>query len=74
MTTLEKVIKVVAQETGRDPASLSESTFLDSLGLDSLEFVCLMQAIQNEIANVPDEQWANLNTVGGIARACEAKL
>lgn len=74
MSTLEKVIKVVAQETGREESSLNAATFLDSLGLDSLEFVNLMLAIQNSVSNVPDEKWATLNTIGGIAQACELCL
>ena len=66
---LEKVIAVVSRESGQE---VNENTFLDSLGLDSLEFVCLMQAIANEVCEIPDTAWVNINTVGGIAKACEA--
>jgi len=68
LSTLEKVISVVSRETGKE---VHENTFLDALGLDSLEFVCLMQAIQKEVADVPDAEFVKINTVGGIARACE---
>lgn len=69
MTILDKVISVVSRETG--VRALDASTPLDSLGLDSLEFVCLMQAIQGEVADIPDSDWAAINTVGEIAAACE---
>lgn len=45
---LEKVIEIVSRETGGD---VNADTRLDSLGLDSLEFVCLIQAIQSEVVS-----------------------
>lgn len=72
MTTLEKVIAVVSRETGAE--NLQESTFLDSLGLDSLEFLSLMQAIEKDIAPIPDVEWIGLNTVHSIVQACERHL
>ena len=72
MSALEKVIAVISAETGA--GQVSASTRLDSLGLDSLEFVCLMQAIQNTVADVPDGEWASMETVGDIAEACDKAL
>jgi acyl carrier protein len=68
MNTLEKVIAVVGRETGAD---IEASTRLDSLNIDSLEFVCLMQTIQGEVADVPDSEWAAIETVNDIAEACD---
>jgi acyl carrier protein len=72
MTTLEKVIAVIFSETGTD--GITRDTRLDSLGLDSLEFVCLMKEIQETVADVPDAEWARMETVGEIAEACDKTL
>lgn len=69
MSILEQVIKAVAEETGCD--NISEHTFLESLGLDSLGFVSLMLAINKEVAEIPDAEWVNINTVGAIAKTAE---
>lgn len=65
---LEKVIEIVSRETGGE---VNADTRLDSLGLDSLEFVCLIQAIQSEVVDVPEEEFVNIETVDGIAKVCE---
>lgn len=61
---------IVARETGAD---INENSRLDNLGLDSLEFVSLMVALQ-DIATIPDQEWVSLNTVRDIAEACERHL
>lgn len=71
MSILEKVIEIVSRETGGD---VNADTRLDSLGLDSLEFVCLIQAIQSEVVDVPEEEFVNIETVDGIAKVCEHYL
>lgn len=53
---------------------VNADTRLDSLGLDSLEFVCLIQAIQAEVVDVPEEEFVNINTVEDIAKVCERYL
>jgi acyl carrier protein len=68
---IEKVIEVVAAEVGRDPSELSAETRLDSLGMDSLEFVALMLSVAEEIAPIPDEKWVRIETIGDIAQAFE---
>lgn len=62
------MIEIVSRETGGD---VNADTRLDSLGLDSLEFVCLIQAIQSEVVDVPEEEFVNINTVEDIAKVCE---
>jgi acyl carrier protein len=71
LKTLQKVIEIVGRETGAP--NILVSTRLDALGLDSLEFVALMVALQ-DIATIPDEEWVALNTVKDIAEACERHL
>lgn len=65
---LEKVIEIVSRETG---GNVNADTRLDSLGLDSLEFVCLIQAIQSEVVDVPEEEFVNIETVDGVVKVCE---
>lgn len=71
MNTLKKVIEIVKQETG---AEVNADTALESLGLDSLEFVELMLAIAKDCADIPDAHWGELNTVGDMAQACELQI
>jgi acyl carrier protein len=66
-----KVISIVSTESDIPAANISEFTKLESLGLDSLEFVGLMLAIRSELVDIPEEKWVNLETVGDIVRACE---
>lgn len=68
---IERIIAIVAKETDKQMSGISAETRLDSLGIDSLEFVCLMQVIQREIGDIPEAEWAGLETVGDVAAACE---
>ena len=53
---IEKQLGVVA----------THSTTLEELGIDSLDFISLMQ-----VMNIPKEKYPSINTVGDIVRACE---
>jgi acyl carrier protein len=55
------VCRVVEDETGQ---SVEWDTRIDSLGLDSLDFLNLMV-----VCGVPDDKVAGLETVGDIADA-----
>jgi acyl carrier protein len=68
MSLFEQVRKIIAEETGSNESWITESTTLDSLGVDSLEFVSLMQAI-GAIKSIPESRYYALNTVGDILEA-----
>lgn len=70
MSTLDKIIRIIGEELGREKVT-AENT-LEDLGLDSLEFVFLMTAIAKEIAEIPESKWAGIHTVGDLVRALEA--
>lgn len=57
------VIEAIARETGQ---VVTRETALDSLGLDSLEYVQLLLDL-----NVPVEKAADLNTVADLIREAE---
>lgn len=67
MSTLEKVIKIIGEELGRE--NVSEADTLEGLGLDSLEFSSIMLAVSKQVAEIPESEWEHLNTVGDIAQA-----
>lgn len=64
----EKLLTIIAEEAGR---TVRLDTDLDSLGMDSLEFVCLMQRIGEAFRDIPAEEWGQLTTVRDILHALE---
>lgn len=64
--TSEQVCAVIERETGQ---AVTEETPMDSLGVDSLEFIDLLLTLEDESGkNVPFEKAAELKTVGNLAR------
>jgi acyl carrier protein len=60
------VCDVIELETGK---AVTEETTIDSLGLDSLDFLDLMLAVEKESGKkVPDDKFGDLHTVGDIVR------
>ena len=60
--TVEEVIR---QETGC--GELDDSTRLDSLVADSLEFLSLVSAIENAFGiKIPDSKYTEVHTVGDL--------
>jgi acyl carrier protein len=62
-----RIYELLERETGA--TNVSESTTLASLGIDSLEFVSLMQCISNEIKKIPESRYHALDTVGDLIAA-----
>lgn len=65
MSISEAVCSIVERETG---VKVNAETALDTLPLDSLEFMDLLLKIGNEVGKEIPE--GNLLTVGDIIRAC----
>ena len=57
--TLDEVIAIVEDETGQ---KVTAETMIDSLGLDSLEFLDLLI----RVGNVPDEVVPHIHTVNHL--------
>jgi len=60
MSLEERVISVVSEDVGQ---SVALDTRFDALGLDSMEFLCMLAAIANSIRKVPNELIYRLDTV-----------
>jgi acyl carrier protein len=68
MNSLEKVLSVVSRETG--VGELTAETSIDSLGIDSLEFVSLLLEIEKELGkNSDDEKVSGVETIGDLIKA-----
>lgn len=69
MNIHETVCAVIERETGE---KVDSNTSLDSLPVDSLEFMELLITIGNEIGKeVPDGKIGQMQTVGDIVRELE---
>jgi acyl carrier protein len=61
-----KVVKIVAEQLGADPAKISRATsFVEDLNADSLDQVELVMEFEDEFeTSIPDEQAEKIKTVG----------
>jgi acyl carrier protein len=63
----DQVFAIIERETGQ---KVDDSTLLESLEVDSLEFLDLVLVISAEVGKeIPDEQLSQLKTVGDIVQA-----
>lgn len=65
---LAHLTAIIARELEKSADSISASTTLEDLGIDSLEFIELLQAIEDEMGRVPDHAIAHIETVGDIVK------
>ncbi|MBS1708486.1 MAG: acyl carrier protein [Armatimonadetes bacterium] len=72
----EKVKKVVCEELGVQESEVKpESSFTEDLGADSLDVVELVMALEEQFStDIPDDDVANLKTVGDVVSYIEKKL
>jgi acyl carrier protein len=61
-----KVVKIVAEQLGADPAKITRDTsFVEDLNADSLDQVELVMEFEDEFeTSIPDEQAEKIKTVG----------
>ncbi|MCW1887218.1 acyl carrier protein [Luteolibacter flavescens] len=64
----ERVVAIVIEQLGLNPETVKpESRFVEDLGADSLDTVELVMAVEEEFdLPIPDEEAANLRTVGDL--------
>jgi acyl carrier protein len=74
--TKEKVIKIIANQFGREAETITESTDIaNDLGADSLELAELLLAFQEEFnIDIDDSETQNLTTVGDVIAQINAKV
>lgn len=69
MNKLDLVIKAVEEETGAK--NLTAETRIDSLGIDSLDFIALVQTLENLFnCRIEGEEYVHLQTVEDLAAKC----
>jgi acyl carrier protein len=65
----DQLLALVADEVG-GPHNITLATRIDALGVDSLEFLSLMQAIEKKFGKeIPSAKFADIDTVGDILKA-----
>lgn len=72
---LEKIQNILAQQFEVSADSISADTnIVDDLGADSLDVVELLMSVEDEFGfSIPDEDAADLVTVGKLAEYIEAR-
>ncbi len=72
---LEKIQSVLSQQFEVAADSITEETnIIDDLGADSLDVVELIMSVEDEFGlSIPDEDAAELTTVGKLIEYIEAK-
>ena len=75
-TVLERVKKVTCEELGVSEGEVhEEASFIEDLGADSLDVVELVMAFEDEFSiDVPDDDAANMKTVGEAVKYIDSKL
>ncbi len=76
MSVLEKIKKIVAEQLDVDPEQVvSEASFVDDLGADSLDLTELIMAMEDEFGmEIDDEEAQKLRTVQDVINYIEANL
>lgn len=72
MTTLERVIPIVAKQLKRDPAEIDATTNLEEAGYESLDVIETIFAVEEEFDidvnfNANTDETSALKTVGDLA-------
>jgi len=75
-TIQERVVKVLIEEYSIEaPLITPQATFIDTFGLDSLDTVELIMAIEDEFKiEIPDNDAETLKTVGELEKYLETRV
>lgn len=76
MKTIENVIKILSEKLGIDESEINgESNLLDDLGMDSLDMVEVIMAMEREFEiNMSDEELVGIKTVDDLVKKIEEKM
>jgi len=76
MSVFEKIKRILAEEMDVNPTEVFlKSSFADDLGVDSLGYVVLLQAFEEEFnIELPDEDITDLKTVEDAVKYIEGKI
>ena len=73
----QRVLRIIAETQRKDPAQVTIDSSFEELGIDSMDGVNIVFALENEFnINVPDEEVKNIRSVRdmveGVRRLCGA--
>ena len=69
----EKMAAIIADYTGCDASSITESTTFEELGIDSLDTVEMVMKLEEEVGKELELE-GKFETIGELAKFIEAKL
>ena len=74
--TFEKVQKILAEQLELDADEITmDSSLVEDLGIDSLDFVDIVMSLEDEFdIEFPEEDMAGIKTVGDIVKYIEDKI
>ena len=73
MSIYDRIIKLLAEHTGKDASEFTPETTFESLGIDSLETVEMVMELEEEL-DVELELEDKITTVGELVDFVESKL
>jgi len=60
----QRVLRIIAETQRKDPSQVSAESSFEELGIDSMDGVNIVFALENEFnINVPDEEVKNIHSV-----------
>ncbi|GAI72762.1 unnamed protein product [marine sediment metagenome] len=70
MESMDRMKKIIAKQSGIDESKITEnSSFLDDLGLDSLDIIELIMVFEEEFdLEIPDKDAEKMKTVGDVIK------
>jgi len=70
MESMDRIKKIIVDRLGVDESKITEdSSFVDGLGLDSLDIVELIMAFEEEFdIEIPDKDAEKMKTVGDVLK------
>ena len=74
--TFEKVQKILSEQLELDADEITlDSSLVEDLGIDSLDFVDIVMSLEDEFdTEFPEEDMTDIKTVGDIVKYIEDKL
>ena len=60
----EELIEFIEDESGFSP--VDEKTTFEEMGMDSLDFICLINDVREKFGTISDEQARGMNKVGDL--------
>jgi acyl carrier protein len=71
---IQKVIEIVAEESCVSKEQVTLDTTFVELGVDSLDFLCIVNRVRNEVGPIRDVFIGSIEKVSDLAAAVGAKV